>query len=206
MKKFSDFNKRPVKKIFEQDQEQTLGNLPQNIQVTVQGTQGSQENQDTQVTVVQPDQNTNQEDQNQNQEKDQNQENENKGGDVNVITFFSKLFESREMAHVYHLQVRGEEGSYAKHMALGSFYDGVLGLIDDVIEIYQGQYGIVDGYDIIDTKETKSKDAVNYFEEVAEYIKHAKKCINQEDTHLHNIIDEIVALIYKTLYKLKFNK
>jgi hypothetical protein len=203
MKKFSDFNKkRPVSKIFEQDQQetQTLGNLPQNIQVTVQGTQGGQDNQDTQVTVVQPDQNTEQE----NQEKEQNKETE--GGDVNVVTFFSKLFESREMAHVYHLQVRGEEGSYAKHMALGSFYDGVLGLIDDVIEIYQGQYGIVDGYDIIDTKETKSKDAVNYFEEVAEYIKHAKKCINSEDTHLHNIIDEIVALIYKTLYKLKFNK
>jgi hypothetical protein len=28
-----------------------------------------------------------------------------------VVTFFSKLFESREMAHVYHLQVRGEGSS-----------------------------------------------------------------------------------------------
>jgi hypothetical protein len=27
-----------------------------------------------------------------------------------VVAFFSKLFESREMAHVYHLQVRGDEG------------------------------------------------------------------------------------------------
>ena len=123
-----------------------------------------------------------------------------------VAKFFSKLFESREMAHVYHLQVRGDEGSYAAHMALGSYYDGILGFIDDVIEIYQGQYGIVDGYDVIDTKDTKTKEPVAYFEELAEYLKHARKCISAEDTHLHNIIDEIIALIYKTLYKLKFNK
>ena len=110
------------------------------------------------------------------------------------------------MAHVYHLQVRGEEGSFAKHEALGKYYDGVLDFIDDVIEIYQGQYGVVDGYEVIDTKDTATKDAIAYFEELAGYIKNARKCINAEDTHLHNIIDEIVALVYKTLYRLKFNK
>ena len=127
-------------------------------------------------------------------------------GDLNPVSFFSKLFESREMAHVYHLQVRGEEGSFAKHEALGKYYEGVLDFIDDVIEIYQGQYGVVDGYEIIDTKDTATKDAIAYFEELAGYIKHARKCIDAEDTHMHNIIYEIVALIYKTLYRLKFNK
>ena len=121
-------------------------------------------------------------------------------------SFFSKLFESREMAHVYHLQVRGDEGSYAKHMALGGYYEDVLDMIDDVIEVYQGQYGIIENYDAIDTSETKSKDPVDYFEEISEYVKHARKCISEEDTHLHSIIDDIVCLIYKTLYKLKFNK
>lgn len=127
-------------------------------------------------------------------------------GDLNPVALFSKLFESREMAHVYHLQVRGEEGSFAKHEALGKYYDGVLDFIDDVIEIYQGQYGVVDGYDVIDTKDTATKDAIAYFEELAGYIKNARKCISAEDTHIHNFIDEIVALIYKTLYRLKFNK
>jgi len=123
-----------------------------------------------------------------------------------VSNFFSKLFESREMAHVYHLQVRGDEGSFARHEALGKYYEGILEFIDDIIEIYQGQYGIVENYDVIDTSTTKSKEPIAYFEEVAEYIKHARKCIKDEDTHMHNIIDEIVALIYKTLYRLKFNK
>lgn len=123
-----------------------------------------------------------------------------------VSNFFSKLFESREMAHVYHLQVRGDEGSFARHEALGEYYEEVLEIIDDVIEVYQGQYGIVENYDIIDTSGTKSKEAVAYFEELAEYVKHARKCIVEEDTHTHSLIDDIVVLIYKTLYRLKFNK
>ncbi len=127
-------------------------------------------------------------------------------GNVDVVSFFSKLFESREMAHVYHLQVRGDEGSHAAHTALGDYYESVLDLIDSIIETYQGQYGIVDGYEVIDTKDTKTKERVAYFEELADYIKHARQCIVAEDTHLHNIVDEVVALIYRTLYKLKFTK
>ena len=124
----------------------------------------------------------------------------------NPSKFFSKLFESREMAHIYHLQVNGEMGSHAKHTALGDYYEGVLGFIDDIIEIWQGQYGIIEEYDTIDTTETKTKDTIEYFNELARFIKEERKCIPVEDTHLHNIVDEVVALVYKTLYKLKYNK
>ena len=128
------------------------------------------------------------------------------GEGSNPSKFFSKLFESREMAHIYHLQVNGEMGSHAKHTALGDYYEGVLGFVDDLIEIWQGQYGIIEEYDVIDTSETKSKDTIEYFNELARFIKEERKCIPAEDTHLHNIIDEVVALVYKTLYKLKYNK
>lgn len=126
------------------------------------------------------------------------------GGDV--VKFFSKLFESREMAHIYHLTVKGEMGSHAAHTALGDFYEGILVFIDEMIEVYQGQYGIIEGYETIDTSETKTKDKIEYFEELANFVKTEKKCIKPEDSHLLNIVDEAVALIYKTLYKLKYNK
>jgi hypothetical protein len=119
---------------------------------------------------------------------------------------FSKLFESREMAHIYHLQVNGDMGSHAKHTTLGDYYEGVLELIDSIIEAFQGQYGIVEEYDVIDTSETRSKDTIEYFNELARFIKEERKCINLEDTHLHSIIDDIVVLLYKTLYKLKYTK
>lgn len=126
------------------------------------------------------------------------------GGDV--VKFFSKLFESREMAHIYHLTVKGEMGSHAAHTALGDYYEGILGFIDEMIEVYQGQYGIIEGYETIDTSETKTKDKIEYFEELVNFVKSEKKCIKPEDSHLLNIVDEAVALIYKTLYKLKYNK
>lgn len=122
------------------------------------------------------------------------------------VKFFSKLFESREMAHVYHLQVKGDEGSHAAHLALNSYYEGILDFIDEMIEVYQGQYGIVEGYETIDVSETTKKDKLQYFEELVSFVKENKKVFNQEDTHLYNIVDEIVSLIYKTLYKLKYNK
>lgn len=127
-------------------------------------------------------------------------------GPGSPVSLFSKLFESREMAHIYHLQVNGEQGSHAAHTALNEYYDGVLELIDDLIETYQGQYGIVDGYDVIDTNTTRTKEKVEYFESLVEFVKHGRKAISAEDTHLQNIVDEVVALIYRTLYKLKFTK
>ena len=121
--------------------------------------------------------------------------------------FFSKLFESREMAHVYHLSVKGDMGSYAAHVALGVYYEGILEFIDDLIETYQGQYELVESFDMINTIDTKSKPPIEYFEELVMFIKSTRNTsLSAEDTHLQNVIDEVVGLIYRTLYKLKYNR
>lgn len=137
------------------------------------------------------------------QETQQNQET---SSNVDISKYFSKLFEARQMAHIYHLQVKGEPGSHAAHTALGDYYSSLLDFLDNIIEVYQGQYGVIESYEPIDTKETTSKDKIAYFEELVNFIKTEKKCINSEDSHLLNIVDEIVALTYSLLYKLKFNK
>lgn len=137
-------------------------------------------------------------------EVEKNDEKSEKSSDV--VKFFSKLFESREMAHIYHLTVKGEMGSHAAHLALGEYYEGILEFVDEMIEVYQGQYGIIEGYDVIDTSDTKSKDKIEYFEELVSQVREDRKCIKSEDTHIHNIIDEAIALMFKTLYKLKYNK
>jgi hypothetical protein len=121
--------------------------------------------------------------------------------------FFSKIFEARQMAHVYHLQVKGDMGSHAAHTALNEYYDELLEFLDDIIEAYQGQYGIIENYEMIDTKDTNSKDKIEYFTELTTFIKDTRKtAFLEEDTHLQNTIDEIVALTYRLLYKLKYNK
>jgi hypothetical protein len=118
---------------------------------------------------------------------------------------FSKLFESREMAQIYNLQINEDSGSTSQ-IALNEYHDSVLELIDQLIETWQGQYNIVEGYDIINTKNTESKDKIEYFKELAEFIKVERKCISEDDSHLQKKVDEIVTLVYKTLYKLRFNR
>jgi len=195
MKKFSEFKK--YKRIYEQDE--ILGTFSgstssidhQQVVVTIDSSNPSMASQFVQGSNSQ----------NKNSEKSEQPEKS------NASKFFSKLFESREMAHIYHLQVKGDSGSFAAHKALNHYYDEVLDLIDTLVETYQGQYEIVEDYEIIDTKETKSKDKIEYFISLAKFIQDNRHVsLLQQDTHLQNIIDEIVALIYQTLYKLKYNR
>jgi hypothetical protein len=117
--------------------------------------------------------------------------------------FVSKMFESREMAHIYHLQIKGD-GSYAGHKALDEYYSSILDLIDELIETYQGQYDIIENYEQIDTNGTNTVDKIQYFIDLAEFIKSTRKvAFLEEDSHLQNVIDEMVGLVYRTLYKLK---
>ncbi len=118
------------------------------------------------------------------------------------VKFFSTLFEARQMAHIFHLQVKAEMGSGWEHDALNDFYDSLLEFVDDLIETYQGQYGIVEGYDVIDPSATGQMKSLEYLKQTVDFIRNERKCIKEEDTHIHNVIDEVVALFYKTIYKL----
>jgi DNA-binding ferritin-like protein len=137
---------------------------------------------------------------------DQQEQKEDKNPVGDFAKLVSTLFESRQKAHVYHLQLRGDEGSHAAHLALDSYYSGILDFIDELVEVYQGQYGIIEKYDEINTDNTTSVDKLVYFEELVKSVREQRKIISVEDTHLQNIADEIIALMYKTIYKLKFNK
>ena len=189
MKKFSNF--KPVKKkIFEAE-----ANLPGNYEdmskeelIKLMAGQSKVEDNKDEV------------------EEEKSEENSETSGSNDVSKFISKLLESREMAQVYHWTVKGDMGSHAAHLALEAYYSGVIEFIDDIVEIYQGQYGLIEGYDIIDTTDSKSKDRLDYFKEAVEFVKSNRICIKAEDTHIHNIVDELIALQYKTIYKLTYNK
>ena len=112
-----------------------------------------------------------------------------------------KLFESRQVAHSVHLKTK----SYAVHKALNGFYDDITGLTDTLVETYQGQYGLVTDYKI-DIPNINPDEITVYLEEAAEIFKIGHNSFDEKDTHLHNILDEIVGLTYQTLYKLKFLK
>jgi len=125
---------------------------------------------------------------------------------MEVNKFFNKLFESREMAHIFHLKSKND-GSFAEHKALNEFYEEIIDKIDFLIEVYQGQYKIVDDYQNIDVSYTRKYEPIEYFKDLIDYIrKERDKAFDKKDTHLINITDEIIAIIYHLLYKLKYLK
>jgi hypothetical protein len=117
----------------------------------------------------------------------------NKSKDVKSLV--NKLFEVRQVSHNAHLQTK----SYSAHKALNSFYDDLLDLTDEFIETYQGQYGILSGYEKIDVSPVT--DIESYLDGAVKIFMAARE--NLKDSHLQNIMDEIVSLTYRTLYKLK---
>jgi hypothetical protein len=119
-----------------------------------------------------------------------------------VGQFVSTLFASRTQAHIFHLQT----DSFVVHKALNKYYDKIVGLTDDFVEGYQGKHGIISGYSNVSLQEHQNSEGIiTYFTLLDNYITKTRQVVCQ-DSFLQNIIDEIVALINSTLYKLKFLK
>lgn len=105
----------------------------------------------------------------------------------------SILFMARDMAHKEHLKT----GSFAQHMALGSFYEKVIELADSLAEAYQGKYGIIKEIPVISLK-----DNGNISKRLKICVEMIEKAREEYDPFLQNIIDDIIVLFYSTLYKL----
>jgi len=115
-----------------------------------------------------------------------------------VAQFTSTLFASRTQAHIFHLQTT----SYAQHIALGAYYDGIVDATDALVELIQGRYGIVRGY--VSPVTFKEDDStVAYFEALLKYVDVNRKNLPQ-DSNIQNQVEAIVDLVDSTLYKLKY--
>ena len=109
------------------------------------------------------------------------------------------LFLARDVTHSVHLNTR----SYAKHKALGGFYDKVIDLADDLAEAYQGRHGLIGPITLHSAK--KTGNVVEFLEDsLSEVEKLRYQVCDKSDTAIQNIIDEIVGLYLSTLYKLRF--
>jgi hypothetical protein len=109
------------------------------------------------------------------------------------------LFLARDVSHSVHLNTR----SYAKHKALGGFYGKVIDLADDLAEAYQGRHGLIGPITLHSAK--KTNNVIEFLEDSLKDVEEMRyKVCDKDETAIQNIIDEIVGLYLKTLYKLKF--
>lgn len=110
--------------------------------------------------------------------------------------FVATLLHSSTVTHFMHWAT----DSYAKHQALGEYYDSIIELTDQFAEAYMGRYEQLKEFP---DEFHEAQDPIKYLEGMKNFVAEARKELPQ-DTELQNIIDEIADLINSTLYKLRF--
>ena len=114
----------------------------------------------------------------------------------------SMFFHSRTQAHIFHTRVTGE-GSLGAHTALQAYYEGIVPLIDGLVESYQGQYGLIEYKEVNGIDNDASKEnIIRYFDNLCKFLAKERKEPKLQMSWLQNDLDNIASLLYSTKYKL----
>ena len=113
--------------------------------------------------------------------------------------FLGLLFLARDVAHSVHLNTR----SFSKHEALNIFYNRIIGAADDFAEAYQGRYGLIGPITLHSAK--KTANITEFLQDSLAEIEAARYDVcDKSDSTMQQLIDNIVEIYLRTLYKLKF--
>lgn len=117
---------------------------------------------------------------------------------MNCRQFIAKSLAVRTASHLLHLSAT----SYAQHVALGEFYDTMLGLVDRYAEVYMGKGGRIDNFPAIMPPRS---GAVELLSDYLGLI-HEEQTGDATDQALANILAELEAVTSQTIYKIKVLK
>ena len=115
---------------------------------------------------------------------------------MSIDQLAGRVFATRDFAHKTHLAT----GNYARHMALGDFYDEIIDEIDEIVECYQGQFDLIRPV----PAEPPVGDPVKVLQADVAWINANRQQITKGDSSLANLLDGLVATYQRTLYKLRF--
>lgn len=116
-----------------------------------------------------------------------------------IEQLIARVFYARNLAHFEHWRATGT-GSYAKHQALGSFYDDVIDAVDALVEAYQGAFDLIGN---IPAPEISKGDVLKVLEADAAWIEENHEGICQGNRAVANLIDTVTGVYLSTIYKLR---
>jgi hypothetical protein len=118
---------------------------------------------------------------------------------MKAADFIGILFLARDVTHSVHLNTR----SFSKHMALNAFYDGIIDHADAFAEAYQGRHGLIGPITLHSAK--KTSNVIEFLEDSLAEIEGARYNVcYKSDSSLQQLIDNIVEIYLRTIYKLKY--
>ena len=113
--------------------------------------------------------------------------------------FMGMLFLARDVTHSVHLNTR----SFSKHKALNIFYERIVSAADDFAEAYQGRHGLIGPITL--QSASKTSNVVEFLEDSLKRIEEVRyEVCDKTDSSLQQLIDNIIEIYLRTLYKLKF--
>lgn len=116
-----------------------------------------------------------------------------------IEDLISRVFYARNVAHFAHWRATGA-GSYAEHMALGSFYSDVIDALDQLVEAYQGANKIIGD---IPSPGTADKDVIKLLTAHVKWAEEHREDITKGSNAVANLLDGVVGVYLSTLYKLR---
>jgi hypothetical protein len=118
---------------------------------------------------------------------------------MKAADFVGLLFLARDVAHSVHLNTR----SFSKHTALNIFYDRIIDAADDFTEAYQGRHGLIGPITLHSAK--KTGNIIEFLEDSLQQIEDARyEVVDKTDMSLQQLIDNIIEIYLRTLYKLRY--
>jgi len=118
---------------------------------------------------------------------------------MKACDFVGLLFLARDVTHSVHLNTR----SYSKHVALNIFYDRIIDAADDFAEAYQGRHGLMGPITLHSAK--KTANIIEFLEDSLKEIEDVRyEVVDKSDSSLQQLIDNIIEIYLRTLYKLRF--
>ena len=115
---------------------------------------------------------------------------------VTIGNFFGTLQECVTIIWRFHLKTR----KHHIHVTLNEFYEKALDIVDDIIEQYQGICGVVEE-PFVNCIVGDGKTEGEYLTELKAFVEN-NKCVLGDHSEINSTIDEFLALIDSTNYKL----
>ena len=115
---------------------------------------------------------------------------------VTVANIFGTLQECVTITWRLHLKTR----KHHIHVTLNEFYEKALDIVDDIIEQYQGIYGVVEDT-FTNCVVSDGKSESEYLTELKTFIEN-NRCVLGDHSEINSTIDEFIALIDSTIYKI----
>ena len=116
-----------------------------------------------------------------------------------IEELIARVFYARNVAHFEHWRAEGV-GGYARHKALGEFYEGVIDAVDALVEAYQGAFELVGA---IPAPKTKAEDILMILIEDEQWIEKNHEKICKGNRAVANLIDGVTDVYLTTTYKLR---